>query len=316
VGAPRADGRLPKWLYLWRVPRVRRLLRELRPDVVMATYVQSNGLVGALTRCAPLVISTRGVDWEFPLPRALRDPLVRWIFARADRLHASSAELVERLAELGVPPERFRVVPLGTDAAAFRPRSAPREPGPPRILCTRKHFPIYDNGTILRALRILADQGFAFECRFVGASPGLEGSRALAASLGLAERVAFLGDRPPGEIPALLVWADLYVSAALSDGSPSSLFEAMSCAHFPVVSDVRANRDWIEHRRSGYLFRPGDPADCAAGLRFAWQQEALRREGGARNRALVEARLDRRRGLEQIEALLQEAASGGGRKRG
>jgi glycosyltransferase involved in cell wall biosynthesis len=285
------------------------LLRELRPDVTLATYFRSNGLVAALAKRGPLVVSTRGPgDYEFWLPFGLDRRLARWIAGRAERLHASSGELVEHFASIGVPRERFTVIPLGIDAAAFPPREGPRSPGPPRIVCTRKHLPIYDNKTIVRALARLRDGGFAFECRFVGGGNRLAFTQREVAALGLENEVRFLGDVEPGEVAAQLAWADVYVSATLSDGSPSSLFEAMACRLPPVVSDIRANREWLRDGENGFLFPPGDPAACAAAIRAAVERLPRLGEVLDRNRRTIVEQADRRVGLDRLERLLREAA--------
>src|SRR5262249_33198079 len=150
--------------------------------------------------------------------------LVRWIGRRADLLHASSPELAESLASFGIPPSKITVIPLGTDASEFHPRTGPREPGPARIVCTRKHYPLYDNDTIVRALALLRGEGLAYRCRFAGSGPSLEQTKRIATQLGLSDSIEFLGDLAPSQIPTLLRWADIYVSAARSDGAPSSLF--------------------------------------------------------------------------------------------
>jgi L-malate glycosyltransferase len=310
VGAVQADGRLPKWIYLWRVPRVRRLLRKLRPDVVMATYVRSNGLVGALTKCRPLVVSSRGViDYHFGLPPAWNAWLVRWIAARAELLHASSDELVEGFERFGVARDKFTVIPVGTDTEIFAPRAGQRPPGPLRIICTRKHDPLYDNETILRALARLRGEGLEFQFRFTGSGTVIDQNQRLARELGLGDQVEFRGEVAHEQVPEELRWADLYVSAAESDGAPSSLFEAMSCKLFPIVTDVRANRDWVTHRHNGYLFRFHDDADCAAGLRFAAAHPGIVRQALEDNRRMVAERLDRAAGLARLEQLLQKAAA-------
>jgi glycosyltransferase involved in cell wall biosynthesis len=308
VGARAGDGRLPAWLYLWRVPRIARLLRRLAPDVVLAPYFRSNGLVGALTRCAPLVVSTRGLDFDFALPFGLGDHVTRFVARRADRLHASSPELVELLAAIGVPAQRFEVFPLGTDARLFTPREGPRPAGPTRIVCTRKHEPLYDNDTVVRALARLRERGFAFEARFVGTGSSLPRSQALARAVGVGDRVAFVGEVAADEVPEQLRWADVYVSAATSDGASSSLFEAMSCGLWPVVTDVRANRDWLVHRAHGFLFPIGDAAACAEGLAFAAANPAIAAAAAQRNRTLVARELDRETNLARLEALLVQAA--------
>jgi glycosyltransferase involved in cell wall biosynthesis len=309
VGAQPADGRLPKWIYLWRVPRVRRLLRKLRPDVVMATYVRSNGLVGAMTKCSPLVVSSRGViDYEFGLPPGINERLLRWIAGRADLLHASSDELAEGFERSGVPRDKFTVIPVGTDTGIFTPREGPRPPGPPRLICTRKHDALYDNETIIRALARLRSDGLDFEFRFTGSGSRIDANRRLVAELGLNDGVEFRGDVAHEQVPGELRWADLYVSAAESDGAPSSLFEAMSCKLFPVVTDVRANRDWINHRNNGYLFRFHDDGNCAEGLRFALTHLEIVSQALEENRRMVAERLDRAAGLAKLEKLLEKAA--------
>jgi glycosyltransferase involved in cell wall biosynthesis len=309
VGANPADGRLPKWIYLWRAPRVRRLLRKLRPDVVMATYVRSNGLVGAMTKCSPLVVSSRGViDYDFGLPPGINARLVRWIARRADLLHASSDELAEGFERSGVSRGKFTVIPLGTDTGTFAPRGGPRPPGPVRIICTRKHDALYDNETIIRALARLRGDGLEFEFRFTGSGSRIDHNQRLAAELGLRDRVEFRGDVAHEQVPDELRWGDLYVSAAESDGAPSSLFEAMSCKLFPIVTDVRANQDWITHRGNGYLFRFHDDADCAAGIRFALAHPEIVSQALEDNRRMVAERLDRGVGLEKLAKLLERAA--------
>jgi glycosyltransferase involved in cell wall biosynthesis len=309
VGRANQVGELPKRHYLWAVPRVRRLLRCIRPDVVMATYYRSNGLVGALTKCSPLIISARGIDWDFALPLGLGNRLTRWIASRAELLHASSPELVDQLVSTGIARERFTVIPLGTDPDRFRPRQGPRSPGPVRILCTRKHHAVYDNPTILRALARLRDARMDFIARFVGTGSQVLQNQRLAADLGLAEHVEFLGDAEHNEIPGHLSWADVYVSAAHSDGAPSSLFEAMSCGLYPVVTDVRANQAYLRHLVNAFLFAPGDDAACAAGLRYVWEHHDMLSEAGLHNRAIVKEHCDRNINLGRLEVLLAKAAA-------
>jgi glycosyltransferase involved in cell wall biosynthesis len=307
VGVGRADGSLPKTVYLRHLPRVRQVLRRWRPDVVLATYYRSNGLIGALTKSSALVVSSRGTDQTWGLPGCLNRRLTRWIGDRAELVHASSPELAESLTRSGIEPEKIAVIPLGVDSQEFTPRQGARQPGPARILCTRKHYAVYDNNTIVRALSILRQEGLPFECHFAGTGPTLGATRRLAEDLGLSPGVRFLGEVEPTEVRELLHWADVYVSAARSDGAPSSLFEAMSCGVFPVVSDIRANRDWVVPGRTGHLCGVGRAIEWADGIRFAWDNPGLRAAAAAANRSLIEKHCDRATGLGKIEDLLHRA---------
>jgi len=309
VGKSDRSGELPKWLYLARVRRVRRLLRKIRPDVTLATYFQSNGLVGALTKCSPLIVSTRGPDFHFGLPAFLGGPVARWVSRRADLLHASSPQLAEELTAIGVPASKFRVIPVGTDSTEFGPRVGPRPPGPPRVICTRKLDPLYDNFTLLRAFARLKRDGLDFEARFVGTGVLESETRKSARDLDLDSCVQFIGGVPHNQVADQLRWADIYTSASVTDGAASSLFEAMATQLFPVVSDIRANREWLEHRKTAFLFPVGDQAACAEGIRFALDNPAIVAAAVAANRQTVVARLDRLTNLKRLEAVLNEAVA-------
>jgi glycosyltransferase involved in cell wall biosynthesis len=77
-----------------------------------------------------------------------------------------------------------------------------------------------------------------------------------------------------GDLPGFLRAADVYVSASSSDGTSSSLLEAMASGLYPVVSDITANRPWVEHGKNGLLFAVGDAASLAEALRLCAAQRA------------------------------------------
>ena len=312
VGATQADGRLPKSIYWRRLFRVRRILRRWRPDIVLATYLRSNGLLAAFVAPGALVLSSRGADQTWGLSPGIDRRLIRWMGRRASAFHASSPELAEGLVSAGIEFDRITVIPMGVDAALFSPRTGERPPGPLRIVCTRKHFPIYDNNTLVLALARLREQGVAFECRFASGGPMLDETRRLAERMGLAENVRFVEEIEHHEVPDFLRWADVFVSAAHSDGAPSSLFEAMSCGLFPIVTDARANRDWIVHERTGYLCQAGAPEAWMAGILFYTRNPDVCREAAVANRRHVQARCDRSAGLHAMEQLLMRASQNPG----
>src|SRR5262249_13859139 len=176
-------------------------------------------------------------------------------------------------------------------------------------ICTRKLDPLYDNFTILRALARRKADGLAFQARFVGGGGLEQQTRSAARDLGLDSCVEFVGNVAHEAVPDHLRWADVYVSASVADGAPSSLFEAMASGVFPVVSDIRANRDWLEHRTTAWLFPVGDDTSCAAGIRFALDSPEVVASAIEANRQVVVERLDRCRNLQRLEALLEEAVA-------
>lgn len=108
----------------------------------------------------------------------------------------------------------------------------------------------------------------------VGTGPSEADLKHLAVTLGVAERVVFLGFRP--DRLALLKGFDVFVLASHSEGTPRSVMEAMA-ARVPVVAtDIEGCRNLIRHGETGVTFRPSDPHGLAEGVRVFLSDGSLR----------------------------------------
>ena len=305
---PRAAG------YLAGVPGVRAGLRRFAPDVVLATYLSSNGLVAALatSRRTPLVVSARGGDvlrqaGYLPGGR-LHGPLMRFVCRRARAVHAVSTELVDALADEGVPRALVECFPVGIDLDRFPARLVDGSPDPPRIVCTRRQDPVYSNETLVEALGQLVSAGRELRATLVGGGPLLEERSRQVRALGLESRVELTGQLPLPRVGELLREAAVYVSAATSDGTSSSLLEAMASGAFPVVASIRANREWLEDGSTGLFFEPRDARSLAAALERALDDHRLRAAAVAPNRARVERDGNHAVTMERLERILVRTA--------
>ncbi len=132
--------------------------------------------------------------------------------------------------------------------------------------------------------------------------------RALAAELGLADRVHFLGNVPHSTIPLLVRAADVFVLNSEYEGLSHTLLEVIHLGTPIVCSSVCGNPELVEDGENGLLVRPGDDEGLRAaigrllaeeelGLRFV--EEGLRRA----------PKFSREATFPRVEALLAEAAS-------
>jgi glycosyltransferase involved in cell wall biosynthesis len=304
---------LPKLLwFLTKLPRVRKALSEFRPEVVLATYLSSNGLAAALTWRGALVVSTRGGDvlrqaGYLPAPEWLLRPMMRFVCGRAQEIHAVSEELADALVGFGIRRDRITCFPLGVPLDQFSTRDG-RDPSKPlRVICTRRHEDVYGNRVLIEALARLRDDGIELHGTLVGGGPLLELHRERIRELSLESRVTFIGEVRHVDLPGLLREADVYVSASSSDGTSTSLLEAMACGLFPVVSDIRANRPWVQHGKNGLLFAVGDAASLAEALRDAGTRRASFREVARANRMILEREGDQSANNAKLMALLDRA---------
>jgi len=255
--------------------RVRDLVASIGPDVVHAFYLTSYGFLASKLTDIPVLATATGTD-VFGAPdlsrvmRPLRTYLSRVAIRGADRIHSVAAHMTERLVKLGAPPGAIETFPRGVSLERFD-FAVPERPlaTPPRLLCTRKLESVYDHETLLEGVASLRATGVDYRLDLVGKGPLEPALRRRAEQQDVVGRVHFRGFQPHSRLPGLLAEADLYLSASLSDGTSSSLLEALAVGVVPVVSDIPANRSWIEDGDNGFLFEPRNSRSFADAVRRA-----------------------------------------------
>lgn len=298
IGWP--DGERP-----WRwteVPRrrgeLRRALEEVRPDLVHAGPIPRGALLTALAGFRPLVTMSWGSDLLRDARRGLGRWVARYTLSRSAAL-ICDCETVRRAAQsLGMPEERIVVSPWGVDLRHFSPgpdgglRSRLGWESAFVILSTRSWERIYGVEVLVEgfiraalsdaSLRLLALSGGSLRHRMEDRLR----------RTGLADRVRFAGQVAHDELPAHYRAADVYLSASRCDGTSVSLLEAMASGLPSVVSDIPANREWVEPGVNGWWFRDGDAAALANSILAARGMGQGLKQVGRRARATAEARAD------------------------
>lgn len=245
------------------------VMKRIDPDVVQAGPVPTCGFMTALagSRVPSIVVSwasdvlvdaEQGPSWRWATRLALRS---------ADRVLCDADTVRQRIQEYAeIPDDRFIQLPWGTDPDRFHPGEPEDTSDIPfadeenvfRILSTRSWEPIYGIETVLDAfgralreeprLRLILLASGSLEDRITGRIR----------DAGLDEVVARPGFVSRTRLPDFYRAADLYVSAARSDGTSVSLLEAMSSGLPVVVTDHPSNREWVEEGRNGWLASTGD----------------------------------------------------------
>ncbi|MBM3307534.1 MAG: glycosyltransferase family 4 protein [Candidatus Eisenbacteria bacterium] len=302
AGTASAAGKLA---LLASVGPIRRIVREVGPDLLIGYRVASYGYLGARAGFHPLVATAQGQYIVYP-PRSLpKRYFARVAIRSADLLHAWAPHMARRMVELGADPAKVFVCPRGIDLEKFaaRPDAAEDEFS---VVTTRGLHHGYRVDIVVRAVAEARREVPGISALVAGGGEAEEALRALAAGLGVGDRVRFPGHVMNGELPGYLARSAVYVSPVPSDGVSASLLEAMACGAFPVVRDIEANRFWVEHGKNGFLVAGDDPGGYAAAIAAACRDHELRRAAAERNRRIVEERGDIRVNMKRIEAAYGE----------
>jgi glycosyltransferase involved in cell wall biosynthesis len=206
-------------------------------------------------------------------------PLCRGVLCPSPR---SAADV----AAYGVPPERLRVVPPGTD----RPAEPPVEPadrrGPVRLLSVATVTPRKGHRLLVEALASLKRRDW--HLTLVGSlerdPETVTALRAAIAAHGLDDRIELTGEWPPERLPDAYRAADLFVLPSFYEGYGMAYAEAM--AHgLPVIgTDAGAIPETVP-ATAGLLVPAGDQPALAAALERMIGEGALRRRYAAGARA-------------------------------
>ena len=280
--------------YLAAVPSVRRLLRQIRPDVVVAYSVTAYGLMGTLSGIHPVVQVTSGSD----VLLAPRTPVIRRVvkfnLQHADLVTAWAPHMAAAAERLGARREQIFTLPRGIPFkrfAAVRCR-APVAGDVLRIISTRFLERLYRVDRVIDAVAILHAKGV--ETRLTIAGDGSEAPllRHRVRTAGLDHCVRFLGRVRNSHLPQVLAENDVYVALAESDGVSASLLEAMAVGLFPVVHDNLANQAWVRRDINGLLISDTRPERLVEAFLTAHRNVSLRASARSANPELVHARGD------------------------
>ena len=307
--------------YFARTWRARQTIADINPDIVHAHFATSYGLLALAAQRSPLVVTAHGSDLlQLGLHSSVMRAILRRVLRAADLITVPSEQMRSvantLLRESGssdlVSPKRIDVFQYGIEAqrllrVADSVREDPARRDVLKIVSSRSLHPVYQVDALIQALAILQARGTNFVCDILGDGPQRRSLEKLVHRLGLAERVHFYGHCSPMTVEQFVARADVYASVSKSDGASLSLLEAMALGATPVVSDIPANRPWIEDGTNGFLVAP-DPASIAEGIdrtQSLWKDRVT-----MANRAIILERADRTALLSSFEQTLLDLVDG------
>jgi glycosyltransferase involved in cell wall biosynthesis len=272
------------------------------PLVIAALPLRLTGVpvILDLHEATPIFFRTR-----FPLASnrftdAVLHAVERVSISLADVVLSVNAQRRLRLLDLGASPAKLRVVPNGPSLARFSDHSWVRrsfmEDGTLRLVYAGAITPLYELDNVLRALaRLAIDRpGLAIRWDLYGRGDELERLAALAAELGLAERVRLHGRVPLEEVPRRLAAADIGMSPIQRNpfteiSLPTKILEYAAMGLPVIAASLGGAREHFEPLMLAW-YESGDVASLAAAITRlvddAETREQMVAAAGARAREL------------------------------
>ena len=282
----------------------RRFLAAVQPDLVHVQHPlerhQYVRLVQRLERCRlPVVVTAHSLFGEHTAEsiETVMAPNLR----AADRVIAVSPHIAEQAMELGVRPDRVRVIRSGVDVEQFQPRD--RAAARARlglaaetalVLFVGNLEPRKQVDVLLRAMAQVCHE--VRNARVIvigtGTSAGVQDQTArllrLSRDLQLDDAVQFVGHVADAQLLDYYAAADVFALPSSSEAQGLVALEAMACGLPVVATAVGGLIGTIDDGRSGFLVPPGNVDALADQLTEVLREPSLGQSIGvaARDRVM------------------------------
>lgn len=306
-------------------PKIRTVLRPLPADVIHAhlppPLSAHYAADAAEERGIPLVL-TYHCDVELPSPfGSLLETLYRRSLGASTLRRASKVVVTTRTyAATSRSVWRYNpvVIPNAVDAHRFHPEvdgAALRKtlkipPGRSLVLLVGRIVPHKGVEHFVEAARYVPNAQFLI----AGEGSSVETMERLAATLGVEDRVRFLGRISQENLPKLYAACDVFVLPSVSRLEAFGIvaLEAMATGKPVVVADIPGVREVIEDGKEGLLADPVNPRDLAGKIHGLLENPTLRKEMGQRGREKVLALFTVERVTDQLLSVYDSVLARGG----
>jgi glycosyltransferase involved in cell wall biosynthesis len=304
---------------LGEIARVRRLLRQERPDILHLIALKSIlvGNLAALFAEVPAIINSItgigllgiGGSGKMALARRLLWPLISALLGRSNSwilvdnaddartLGRHGRDRITQIGGAGVDPDHFAELPLSDG---------------PKVTAAVVARMLWSKGidTTVEAQRRLRQRGVELDLTLAGPidrdNPNAL-SQATLEAWSTAPGIRWIGPRAD----VRTVWRDADIAVLASrggEGLPRALLEAAACGRPIVTTDVPGCREFVRDGAEGFVVPPDDPDALADALQKLALDGDLRRRMGRAARARVLSGYTERQVAETVVKLYSAAS--------
>ena len=242
------------------IKQIRAYLKSIQPKVVHIHQANSYAwhtlrAIGKLTLRPKVILTTWGSDvLILPKQSKLMRRMVEYNLRHSDLITSDSLFMSAQIAALlGKVSRPIYTLNFGMQNL---PRLVDIKSKHKIILSNRLHKPLYRVDKIIQAFAALVKNNLIDdEYRLVIAGSGEDSAKLqqLAQDLSVSARVNFTGMLSYRELVEFYQQAQLFISVPESDGTSSSLLEALAYGCIPVLSNLPANLEWVLDQVNGFI---------------------------------------------------------------
>jgi glycosyltransferase involved in cell wall biosynthesis len=288
---------------MWKnVQILRKIIQEEQPDIIHVHQANAYGFITALANRGrrPLVVTTWGSDvLTLPHTSFLHRWMVQYILRSADAITADAQFMADAIHGL------IGQVPV--TVANFGVEIQNIEEGKERkniIYSNRMHESLYQIDQIIQQLAPFLSKNPEWKLRIAASGSQTENLQNLAKENLPEGSFEFVGFQAGKDNQQNYLQSKVYVSIPTTDGTSISLLESLAYGCLPIVSDLPANREWIQDGVNGII----STGDLSKDLERLLQMDASSIQ--ERNKEIIDQKATKNANRKKFTAIYEAIFSG------
>jgi colanic acid/amylovoran biosynthesis glycosyltransferase len=279
-------------------------------NAVLAEYGVTGAIIYHLCKQLdiPLIVHFHGYDAHHKPTVTTFQSDYQKMFESAKSIIVVSAYMHQRLIDIGASKEKIYLNYYGIDVSSFEPCNA--EKNPPYFTCIGRFVDKKAPYLVILAFVQVISRYPESRLFFIGDGILLESCKNLAESLGLKDKVIFMGVKSPDAVRQQLTKSRAFVLHSLettegdSEGTPNVVIEAMASG-LPIISTRHAGiMDIVAEGECGFLVKEKDIEGMANNMIKFLSLPSLASEMGGNGRKFVEEKLSMEKSIRNLYQII------------
>ena len=278
-----------KLSYLLYLKKIKRLVQNLKPDIIHAHYATSYGIVGVFTNFHPFIISVWGSDViDFPKKSVFRKWVLTFILNRADYITATSRMLTVEVRKFLKKGQLIYTIPFGVNVKNFTSK-AEKSGDVLTIGIVKALEEKYGIPYLIQAFARCEKKYQNIRLLIVGSGIMENDLKRYCRELSVNSKVEFAGSVLNDQIPDFLNRMDVFVMPSIleSETFGVAVVEAASCGIPVIASNIGGLPEVVVHQKTGFLFTPKNVDELSNYMETLIKDENLRIQMGKAARQFV-----------------------------
>ncbi|MEG1410453.1 MAG: glycosyltransferase family 4 protein [Terrisporobacter sp.] len=294
-----------KMKYITVLSSIKKIIKEIKPDILHAHYASSYGMLGSLLNYHPYVISVWGTDiYDFPNGGFIQNKIIKHNLKKADYIFSTSKDMARETSKY--TDKHIYITPFGIDMDVFKPIENKENKDDTFVIGTIKTLEKkYGIEYLIKAFKDVKDDNSEKKIvlKIGGSGSQMDNLMNLTKELNLQSDIKFLGRIPLDKVSDTFNTFDVAVFPSLRESFGVAALEAQSCEVPVIVSNVGGHPEVVENNQTGIIIPSENTTELKDAIIKIIENEETRIKMGKNGRKFVEKNYEVNLNFNEIEQI-------------